>query len=149
MTVSTGIPINSTGLLTPARETMAVETRHVLIVDDEEDIREIVQLALETMGGWEVFTAESGNEGLVQAEIQQPDAILLDMMMPDMDGFTTLAYLQANPATSDIPVIFITAKGETVDRNRCVELGAIAIIAKPFDPMTLTAQIAHILGWDY
>lgn len=149
MTVSTDIPINSTGVLTPARETMALETRHVLIVDDEEDIREIVQLALETMAGWEVLTAESGSEGLVQAEIQQPDAILLDMMMPDMDGFTTLANLKANPAISNIPVIFITAKGKTVDRNRCAELGAIAIIAKPFDPMTLTAQIAHILGWDY
>lgn len=148
MTVSTDIPINSTGLLIPARETIALETRHVLIVDDEEDIREIVQLALETMAGWEVLTAESGNEGLVQAQIQQPDAILLDMMMPDMDGFTTLASLQANPATSHIPVIFITAKGKTVDRI-CAELGAIAIIPKPFDPMTLTAQIAHILGWDY
>lgn len=149
MTVSIHIPINSTGLLTPARETMALEMRHVLIIDDEEDIREIVQLALEAVGGWEVLTAESGNEGLIQAEIQQPDAILLDMMMPDMDGFSTLAYLKANPATSDIPVIFITAKGKTVDRNRCTELGAIAIIAKPFDPMTLTAQIASILDWDY
>ncbi len=149
MIVSTGIPINSTALLTVVRETIAVETRHVLIVDDEEDIREIVQLTLEALGGWEVSTAESGNEGLVQAEIQQPDAILLDMMMPDMDGLSTLANLKANQVTSDIPVILITAKVETVDRNRCAKLGAIAIIAKPFDPMTLTAQIAHILDWDY
>jgi CheY-like chemotaxis protein len=148
MTVSTGISISSTGLLTAARETIAVGCRHVLIIDDEEDIREIVQLALETVGGWEVFTAESGSEGLIQAEIQQPDAILLDMMMPDMDGFTTLANLQANPTTRDIPVIFITAKVETIDRNRCAELGVVAIIAKPFDPMRLTTQIANILSWD-
>jgi CheY-like chemotaxis protein len=148
MTVSTGISLHSTGLLIPARETIAVESRHVLIIDDEEDIREIVQLTLEAVGGWEVITAESGNEGLIQAQIQQPDAIILDMMMPDMDGFSTLANLQANPSTSDIPVIFITAKVETVDRNRYAELGAVAIISKPFDPMTLTAQIARILGWD-
>lgn len=148
MTVLTTIPINSTQLLTPAIETTAAKVRHILIVDDEEDIREIVQLALEAVGGWQVFTASSGSEGLTQAQIQKPDAILLDMMMPDMDGFSTLVNLRTNLLTRNIPVIFITAKTETVDQRRCVELGAIAIIPKPFDPMAITTQIAYILGWD-
>ncbi len=121
--------------------------KRILIVDDEEDIREVAQLTLEAVGGWEVLTAASGNEGLAKAEAEQPDAILLDIMMPDLDGFTTFQKLQANSVTQDIPVILLTAKVQVADRLRFAELGLTAMIFKPFDPMTLADQVADVLGW--
>ncbi len=121
--------------------------KRILIVDDEEDIREVAQLTLEAVGGWEVLTAASGNEGLAKAEAEQPDAILLDIMMPDLDGLTTFQQLQANPVTQDIPVILLTAKVQVADRLRFAELGLTAMIFKPFDPMTLADQVADVLGW--
>jgi CheY-like chemotaxis protein len=83
--------------------------RRILIVDDEDDIREVAQVSLELVGQFEVLTAASGSAGIETARATQPDAILLDVMMPDMDGPTTLARLQADPATRDIPVVFLTA----------------------------------------
>jgi CheY-like chemotaxis protein len=124
-----------------------VTAKRILIVDDEEDIREVAQLTLEAVGGWEVLTAASGNEGLAKAEAEQPDAILLDIMMPDLDGFTTFQKLQANSVTQDIPVILLTAKVQVADRLRFAELGLTAMIFKPFDPMTLADQVADVLGW--
>ncbi len=121
--------------------------KRILIVDDEEDIREVAQLTLEAVGGWEVLTAASGNEGLAKAEAEQPDAILLDIMMPDLDGLTTFQKLQANSVTQDIPVILLTAKVQVADRLRFAELGLTAMIFKPFDPMTLADQVADVLGW--
>ncbi|ARV59705.1 two-component system response regulator [Nostocales cyanobacterium HT-58-2] len=119
----------------------------ILIIDDEEDIREVAQLTLETIGGWQVFTAESGLEGLQLAEAEKPDVILLDVMMPEMDGLTTFAKLQANPLTQNIPVILLTAKVQSTDQRRFAELGVTGMIAKPFDPMTLTDQLTETLGW--
>lgn len=124
-----------------------VKVRHILIVDDEEDIREVVELTLQAIGGWQVLTAASGMEGLAVAKEKQPDAILLDMMMPDLDGIGTLAILRATPETQYIPVILITAKEKNVDRDKLTELGVTAIIAKPFDPMTLVEQISQKLNW--
>jgi CheY-like chemotaxis protein len=124
-----------------------VTAKRILIVDDEEDIREVAQLTLEAVGGWEVLTAASGNEGLAKAEAEQPDAILLDIMMPDLDGLTTFQKLQANSVTQDIPVILLTAKVQVADRLRFAELGLTAMIFKPFDPMTLADQVADVLGW--
>ena len=121
--------------------------KRILIVDDEEDIREVAQLTLEAVGGWKVLTAASGNEGLAKAEAEQPDAILLDIMMPDLDGLTTFQKLQANPVTQDIPVILLTAKVQVADRLRFAELGLTAMIFKPFDPMALADQVADVLGW--
>ncbi len=121
--------------------------KRILIVDDEEDIREVAQLTLEAVGGWEVLTAASGDEGLAKAEAEQPDAILLDIMMPDLDGLTTFQQLQANPVTQDIPVILLTAKVQVADRLRFAELGLTAMIFKPFDPMALADQVADVLGW--
>ncbi|MBF2067978.1 MAG: response regulator [Calothrix sp. C42_A2020_038] len=128
---------------------MTVKVRRVLIIDDEEDIREVVELTLQTIGGWQVMTAASGIEGLAIAQTQKPDAILLDMMMPDLDGLGTLAILRATQETQDIPVILITAKEKNLDRNRLRVLGLTAIIAKPFDPMNLAKEVANYLGWVY
>lgn len=138
---------NLTRFLSASRELTAVAVRHVLIIDDEEDIREVVELTLQTVGGWEVTTAVSGIEGLAIAKEQQPDAILLDMMMPDLDGIGTLTLLRAAPETQHIPVILITAKEKNVDRSQLALLGVTAIIGKPFDPMTLVAEVANYLGW--
>ncbi|NET06745.1 MAG: response regulator [Symploca sp. SIO2B6] len=122
--------------------------KRILIIDDEEDIREVAQIALEVVGGWEVLTASSGYEGVAIAKIQQPDAILLDVMMPEMDGIATFQQLQTNPATEKIPVIFLTAKVQSADQRRFSKLGVTATIAKPFKTMTLANQVAEFLGWN-
>ncbi|MCL1465109.1 response regulator [Argonema galeatum] len=121
--------------------------KRILVIDDEEDIREIAQFSLETMGGWEVITAAGGSEGLALALTQAPDVILLDVMMPDMDGPTLFEKLQANIATQHIPVILLTAKVQAAEQRRFVQLGVKAVIAKPFDPMTLATQLAKALNW--
>lgn len=124
-----------------------MNTKRILIVDDEYRIREVTKIALEMMAGWEILTASSGKEGLLQAEVHQPDAIVLDVMMPDMDGTATLAALQANSSTRDIPVVLLSAKVQINDRPQFAQLGVKAIIAKPFDPLKLATQIAEALGW--
>lgn len=121
--------------------------RRILLIDDEDDIREITQLSLEMVGGWQVFVAASGKEGIAKAEVLQPDAILLDVMMPELDGFVTFQYLQANGATQQIPVILLTAKVHATDQRRFAELGVAGMIAKPFEPLLLVGQVASILGW--
>jgi CheY-like chemotaxis protein len=119
----------------------------ILIIDDEEDIREVAALSLETVAGWEVTSASSGAQGLNRAIEQNPDAILLDVMMPGMDGPTTFRELRKNPATSKIPVLLLTAKVQSSDQRRFADLGVEAVLFKPFDPMTLSTQIASVLGW--
>ncbi len=121
--------------------------KRVLIIDDEEDIREVAQVSLETVGGWAVLAAGSAQEGLAKAEQERPDAILLDVMMPDLDGPGTLQKLKENAETKDIPVIFLTAKVQNADRRRLASLGAKGVVAKPFDPLTLAKEVAGILGW--
>jgi CheY-like chemotaxis protein len=120
--------------------------RRVLLIDDEADIREVAQLSLEMVGRWDVVTASSGIEGIQRAAAYQPDAILLDVMMPDMDGAATFKRLQANPRTRHIPVVLLTAKifDSSTDRNG---LEGISVISKPFDPMRLAGLIAAALGW--
>ena len=120
--------------------------KYILIVDDEEDILEIVQLCFEAVAGWKVSTAQSGSEGLIYAESEQPDAILLDMMMPDMNGLHTLVKLRDNKLTKDIPVIFLTAKDNLLDTNRLTQLKVTGIISKPFEPMTLANQVEKLLS---
>jgi CheY-like chemotaxis protein len=121
--------------------------KRILVVDNEQYIQEVAKICLETVAGWEILVAGSGPEGILQAEVNQPDAILLDVMMPDMDGPTTIEKLQANPSTKAIPVIWLTAKIQDSDR-RYTEMGGIrGAIAKPFSPLELADQIAAILGW--
>lgn len=127
---------------------LTVSTKRVLIIDDEDDVREVAQTSLEMMGGWEVSTAGSSTEGLIKAEAEQPDAVLLDVMLPDMDGPTTFHRLQENPRTQRIPVILLTAKVQVADQRRLAGLGVAAVLTKPFDPIALAAQIAEVLGWD-
>lgn len=119
----------------------------ILVIDNEYYIQEVVQIALETIENWQVVTASSGAEGILKAEKKQPDVILLDVMMPDMDGATTFQKLQANPLTQKIPVLLLTAKIQTADQNRYQALGVQATIPKPFDPLQLPTQIADVLGW--
>jgi CheY-like chemotaxis protein len=122
-------------------------SRQILIVDDEEDVRAITQLGLEMSVGWSVLTASSGQEALQMAADYQPDAILLDMMMPDMDGRATLEQLKANPATQAIPVILVTAKAQQSEQESFAGLEVAAIFAKPFRPLQLAQQVSEALGW--
>jgi two-component system alkaline phosphatase synthesis response regulator PhoP len=119
--------------------------KHILLVDDEDDIREVAALSLETVGGWRVSSASTGGSGVAMALAERPDAILLDVMMPGLDGPATVARLREDPLTRDIPVILLTAKAQGADRRRFDALGVAGTLTKPFDPMRLTDQIAAIL----
>ncbi len=121
--------------------------RRVLIIDDEDDIREVAALSLEATAGWEILTASSGREGIKVAAAEKPDAILMDVMMPEMDGPTTFRQMQLNPEVQGIPVVLLTAKVQGVDQRRFAGLGVAAILFKPFDPLTLASQISDVLGW--
>lgn len=118
--------------------------RRILIIDDEDEIREIVALSLRAAAGWTVETAGSGAEGLLLAAAHRPDAILLDVSMPGMDGLATLRQVQADAALRDVPVIFLTGRAMN---GRFAELGAAAVLAKPFDPRTLAQQVDVALRW--
>lgn len=123
-------------------------SRRVLIVDDEDDIREVAQLSLEMTRGWTVLAASSGAEALERAEKERPDAILLDVMMPEMDGPTVVRRLREGRDTCDIPVVLLTAKIQPADHRHLAGLEVVGVLAKPFDPMLLAAQLATLLGWD-
>ncbi|MGH9355944.1 MAG: response regulator [Terriglobia bacterium] len=122
--------------------------RKILVVDDDDAVREVTQATLEMLSGWRVRTARSGKEGIQLASEDPPDAILLDVMMPDMDGPATLRWLASGPATREIPVLFLTAKVQPADVRRLRQLGAMGVIAKPFDPLQLAHAVAAALGWD-
>ena len=121
--------------------------RRILIIDDEDDIREIAALSLESVAGWQVYTASSGAEGMRVAAAELPDAILMDVMMPAMDGPTTFREMQKMPNLAGIPVILLTAKVQGVDQRRFAGLGVTAVLFKPFDPLTLAEQMSAALGW--
>jgi CheY-like chemotaxis protein len=122
-------------------------SHRILIVDDEDDIREVAALSLETIAGWDVAVASSGAQGVARAIEFQPDAIILDVMMPGMDGPATFRELGKNPATAHIPVLLLTAKVQSTDQRRFADLGVAAVLFKPFDPLTLATQIEDALGW--
>ena len=121
--------------------------KHILLIDDEEDIREVTAMSLQTVAGWKVTCAASGAEGVVMARENAPDAILLDVMMPDQDGPATMHILRADPSTAGIPVIFLTAKVQAIERERLRAIGAAGTLAKPFDPLKLANEISLLLGW--
>ena len=121
--------------------------KNILLIDDEETIQEVVQVGIGIEAGWQVAIASSGREGINLAQNHQPDAILLDVMMPDMDGIDTLSQLKNNAKTSNIPVIFLTAKAQAEEKNQFQSLGVVDVITKPFNSMTLASQVAKILGW--
>ena len=116
----------------------------ILYVEDDPDIRSVAKLALEAVGGFAIEDCSSGREALEKAEDFAPQLMILDVMMPDMDGPTTLAKLRDLPATADVPAIFMTAKVQRQEVEDYKALGAIDVIAKPFDPMTLAEQVTRI-----
>ena len=116
----------------------------ILYVEDEPDIRAVAQMALEAVGGFAVTACASGAEALVAAPTAAADLLLLDVMMPGMDGPSTLKALRALPASANTPVIFMTAKVQAAEIAQYRELGALDVIHKPFDPMELSAQISRI-----
>ncbi len=121
--------------------------RRVLVVDDDPLLREVAKASLEMVGGWQVLTAGSGREALEVARREQPDALLLDVMMPGQDGPSTLLELRADEQIQDIPVIFLTAKVGGDGRDEWKNQASSGVIGKPFDPMTLSAEVAQLLGW--
>jgi CheY-like chemotaxis protein len=124
-----------------------VSTKQILVIDDEAVVREVVQSCFEDLAGWTVITANSGQAGLEQALAKKPDAIVMDVLMPDIDGLTLLRQLKASPTTETIPVVLLTIATDFTDPGGCVSLGAVGAITKPFDPLALVEQVADWLGW--
>jgi len=118
--------------------------KRILYAEDEPDIQAVAKLALEMLGNFQVLICGNGHEVLARVKDYAPDLILLDVMMPGMDGPTTLEKLRADPATAGIPVIFLTAKVQPAEVAHFQGLGALNVIAKPFDPMTLAAQVRQV-----
>src|SRR6185312_10576597 len=116
----------------------------ILLVDDEPHIRRVAELCLVRVGKWSAVLAASGPEGIAAAEREHPDLILLDVMMPDMDGPSTLRALRDRESVAGIPVIFMTAKVQDHEIQRYLELGAAGVICKPFDPMKLSEHVRRI-----
>jgi CheY-like chemotaxis protein len=121
--------------------------RTALVVDDDELIREVAQMALEMVAGWQVVTADGGAAALERAAADQPDVILLDVMMPGLDGIATFRRLQESASTRHIPVVLVTAKAPGERGPVWDGLPIAGVIPKPFDPMTLATQVAQLVGW--
>jgi len=118
--------------------------RRILIIDDEDDIREVAALSLEATAGWNILTASSGAAGMDIAVAEQPDAILMDVMMPGLDGPSTLKLMRQSVLLADIPVIFMTAKVLPAEISQFLQFGAIGVIVKPFDPLKLYADLVAL-----
>ena len=123
---------------------MPVELATALCVDDDPDVLAVTQACLEIEGEWNVITASCGKEALEIAEEVEPSAILLDFMMPEMDGLATLKALRKISALDKVPIIFMTARVWQAEVSEYLALGANGVISKPYDPMTLSAQIIDI-----
>ena len=121
--------------------------RRVLVVDDSLLIREVARISLESDGGFVVETAVSGADGVSSALAERPDAILLDVVMPEMDGPATLAALRARQETREIPVVLVTGRDGDADRRAFADLGVAGVIAKPFEAGALAGQVRDALGW--
>lgn len=118
---------------------------HILYVEDDPDIRTVAQIALETVGGFTLTACPSGQEALDKvAGGYTPDLMLLDVMMPNMDGPSTLAALRRLAATANTPAVFMTAKVQAAEIAHYKSLGAIGVVAKPFDPMRLAQQVREL-----
>ncbi|PZV16332.1 MAG: response regulator [Leptolyngbya sp.] len=123
-------------------------SKRILVVDDEERIREVVRMCLVKLAQWEVMVASSGEDAIQAAIAQVPDAILLDVSMPGMNGLETLQHLQRHPQTISIPVIFLTAKVQPNEQLQYKQLGVAGLIVKPFDPIQISQEISQLLGWN-
>ena len=123
---------------------MTKTLNRVMCVDDDADILEVAKMCLETMADFEVFCCNSGKEALSRVAAINPDIILLDVMMPEMDGPSTLQGLLANPAAQHIPVVFMTARAQRAELEQYIQMGAASVIPKPFDPMTIAQQVMEV-----
>ena len=125
-----------------------MEIRKILLAEDEEDIRKVAQISLQFRGGWAVTLAIDGVDCLAKAAQERPDLILLDCMMPNLDGYETCRRLKEDPALRQIPVIFLTAKSQESEVRKGLALGAVGYLIKPFNHMSLAAEIREILEGD-
>ena len=124
---------------------MPLRIKKILLAEDEEDIRRLAYISLRRGGDWEILLAEDGEECLALARAQQPDLILLDAVMPCLDGLEACRRLKADPATANIPVIFLTASVQEHEIQRGLQMGAIGYLTKPFDPLQLRQQVLDVL----
>lgn len=119
----------------------------ILVVDDSKLVHELARMALEGRDGWEVRCTASGTEAVALAAAERPDAILLDVEMPELDGPATVAALRAEPTAAQTPVVFLTAHDDPDELARLHALDVAGVLAKPFDVNTLGDQLADLLGW--
>lgn len=119
---------------------------HILLIDDEPDIREVTQIVLESVGGLRVTCASRGQEGLELAWRSQPDLILLDVMMPGMSGLEVIEQLRQDPRSAETPVVFMTAKVQQREIDSYLAAGAKGVIVKPFDPLQLVDEVRRLAG---
>lgn len=126
-----------------------MKSKQVLIIDDEKGIRDVLAMCLREFAGWDVVTADSGLTGLAELTRAKPDAILLDVVMPEMDGLTFLHQMQANPDYEAVPVVLLTAKVSLTVSSQLLSMGVVGAISKPFNPLLLSDQLATLLHWDY
>lgn len=120
------------------------ELKKILYAEDEADIQSIAQMALEMMGGYQLKLCSNGQEAVDEVVAYQPDLILLDVMMPHLDGPGALKQIRAKPEVANIPIIFMTAKVQGSEIDELMALGATAVISKPFDPMNLPEQVKNL-----
>jgi CheY-like chemotaxis protein len=125
----------------------ATPSRSILVIDDSVLIREAAKIALGTIGGWRIVTAVSGEEGIERALSERLDAILLDVVMPGMDGIAVAERLHTMPATSSLPIVLLTAHDRLEDTEGFERLAIAGVIAKPFDVSDLSGEVATVLGW--
>jgi two-component system, OmpR family, response regulator len=120
-----------------------------LVVDDDDDIRFLTAIALTSTAGWEVVSAASGEEALALAREQVPDVVLMDLMMPGMDGVTTTARMRERPETADVPIVLFTARAAIEGSSAPWDDADISgVLTKPYDPMRLAEAVTDLLGWD-
>ncbi|MGA8978412.1 MAG: response regulator [Pedococcus sp.] len=144
------MPCHPPGIASSSLLTSALPSggpRRVLVVDDDELILEVAQMSLSMVGGWEVTTATGGQEALDRCARELPDAVVMDVMMPGMDGSTAAVLISQDPAISHIPVVLLTAKAQAAEDAAKSGLPVVGVLAKPFDPMTLPSQLSAMLGW--
>lgn len=123
-------------------------TKRILVIDDEPGICQVIQVAFKVLTQWEALLASSAQRGMAIAEAEHPDAILLDVMMPEVDGISAVKKMQENPKIRPIPIILLTAKAQTKDHERFSQLPIAGVITKPFKAPTLVSQIRSILRWE-
>jgi CheY-like chemotaxis protein len=123
---------------------MQAELKKMLLIEDDDDVRTVTAAALEMVGGFSVRACHSGAQGLEAVAEFGPQLVLLDVMMPGMDGLEVLAKLRERPETAALPVIFLTARARTEEVEKLRKSGALGVIAKPFDPMTLADQVRNL-----